>query len=278
MCPKGCFVQTWVKKSDFMAKPIEPTPVLENKDAKAFWNSLESTKFDSKKETYLEQSRAVFKHFSKKQWFFVNSTDSQNELSDFLKQTNWFEIEKLSLNHIIKSFSCGNLKDDTELDSFLKEDAFKQQNQKINVTHVAIEKNTNKVIGYVTIMTDKLRVSNKEKKELELTEQYSDFPSVKIGRLAVDKNYSGRNVGTAMLQYITGLVLESAETIGCRFLIVDSYPKSVGFYQKIGFVINLIQDQTRIKILKEQINREKEIINKNTRETISLRYDLLNKK
>ena len=47
-----------------MAKPIEPTPVLENKDAKAFWDSLENTKFDSKKETYLEQSKAVFKHFN----------------------------------------------------------------------------------------------------------------------------------------------------------------------------------------------------------------------
>jgi|GEM_PF-4615523 len=49
-----------------MAKPIEPTPVLENKDAKAFWDSLQNTKFDQKKESFLEQSKAVFKHFSKK--------------------------------------------------------------------------------------------------------------------------------------------------------------------------------------------------------------------
>ena len=179
----------------------------------------------------------------------VNNTISQCELSDFLKQTKWLKIEKLSLDHNRKDFCCGNLKDDTDLDAFLKEDAVKQQNQKINVTYVAIDKSTEKIIGYVTIMTDKLRVSNKEKKELQLIGQYSDFPSVKIGRLAVDKNYSGKKVGTAMLQYITGLTLENAETIGCRFLIVDSYPKSVGFYQKIGFVINLIQDQTRIKIL-----------------------------
>jgi hypothetical protein len=50
-----------------VAKPIEPTPVLENKDAKSFWDTLQNAKFDSKKELYLEQSRAVFKHFSKKQ-------------------------------------------------------------------------------------------------------------------------------------------------------------------------------------------------------------------
>jgi len=208
----------------------------------------------------------------------VSNTNLQNNSSDFIRQIDWLKIQKLSLDHDLTDFCCGNLKDDTDLNGFLKEDAVKQQNQKINVTHVAIDKNTNKVIGYVTIMADKLRVSNKEKKELNLTEKYSDFPSVKIGRLAVGEKYAGKKVGTAMLQYIAGLVLESAETIGCRFLIVDSYPKSVGFYQKIGFVINLIQDQTRIKVLKEQSNGEKEIINKNVRETISLRYDLLNKK
>jgi hypothetical protein len=54
-------------KVNFVAKPIEPTPVLENKDAKSFWDTLQNAKFDSKKEIYLEQSRAVFKHFSKKQ-------------------------------------------------------------------------------------------------------------------------------------------------------------------------------------------------------------------
>jgi hypothetical protein len=42
-------------------------------------------------------------------------------------------------------------------------------------------------------------------------------------------------------------------------------------------VINLIQDQTRIKILKEQPNGEKEIINKNTRETMTYGGSLINR-
>ena len=48
-----------------MAKPIEPTPVLENKDAKAFWDSFQNIKFDAKKELELEKSRAIYKLFSK---------------------------------------------------------------------------------------------------------------------------------------------------------------------------------------------------------------------
>lgn len=49
----------------FMAKPIEPTPVLESKDAKAFWESFQKVKFDAKKELELDKSRAIYKLFSK---------------------------------------------------------------------------------------------------------------------------------------------------------------------------------------------------------------------
>jgi hypothetical protein len=48
-----------------VAKPIEPTPILENKDAKAFWDSFNTLKFDSEKELELEKSKAVYKMFAK---------------------------------------------------------------------------------------------------------------------------------------------------------------------------------------------------------------------
>jgi hypothetical protein len=203
-------------------------------------------------------------------------TIPEDNLSKFLNEIDWFEIQKLSNDHDLKDFCCGESKDDADLDLFLKEDAIVQQNEKINVTHVAVLKGTKKVIGYVTTLTDKLRVSNKEKDELNITAEYSDFPSVKIGRLAVDKNYCNRKIASTMLQFITGLILESSLGIGCRFIIVDSYPKSVDFYLKKGFVLNLIQDQSRIKVLKEKQDGSREIVNKNQRETISLRYDILN--
>jgi hypothetical protein len=206
------------------------------------------------------------------------NANSEDNLSKFLKQIAWFEIQKLSKEHDLSSFCCGKSKDDNDLNAFLKEDSLTQQEQKINVTHVAVLTGTKRVIGFVTTMNDKLRVNNKEKGDMHITAGYSDFPSVKIGRLAVDMNQEKKHVGTTMLQFVIGLVLENAETIGCRFLIVDSYPKSVEFYLRKGFVLNLVQDQTRIKIWKEKPNGEKEILDKTQRETISLRYDLLNPK
>ncbi|MDD3083845.1 MAG: GNAT family N-acetyltransferase [Candidatus ainarchaeum sp.] len=195
-------------------------------------------------------------------------------IDKFLEELSWFSIKKLSNTHDLKNFSCGKTKDNNELDLFLKEDALKQQEQKINVTHVAVLKNTKKVIGYVTTLNDKLRVNNKEKKDLAIKANYSDFPSVKIGRLAVDTKYSNKQIATTLLRHIIGLVLTNTSDIGCRFLIVDSYPESVGFYLKKGFILNLVQDQTRTKILDKNT---REVINKTQRETISLRFDLLNK-
>jgi len=48
-----------------MAKQIESTPDLENEDAKAFWDTVKNTKFDSRKDLEFRISRAVFSFFSK---------------------------------------------------------------------------------------------------------------------------------------------------------------------------------------------------------------------
>jgi len=205
-----------------------------------------------------------------------NHANSDDALSRLMREIDWFEIQKLSSEHDVNSFRCGDLKDDKDLDSFLNEDALAQQNQNINVTHVAVLKGTGKVIGYVTTLNDRLRVNNNEKGDLHITAGYSDFPAVKIGRLAVSKDYANKHVGTTMLRYVVGLVLENAQSVGCRFLIVDSYPKSIDFYLKKGFVINTVQDQTRVKLWREKPDGSREIISKRQRETISLRYDLLN--
>jgi len=202
--------------------------------------------------------------------------NAPDNFAEFFKDIAWIQIEKLSDEHDLSDFSCGTSKDDIELALFLTEDALKQQKEKANVTHVTVLKDTKKVVAYVTTLNDKLRVSNKEKKEMSIPLEYSDFPAIKIGRLAVDKNYTNKKLGTILLFFVRGLAIENAEKVGCRFLIVDSYQRSVEFYVKQGFTRNLIQDQRRTKIIKENKDGEPQISKDYNRETISLRYDLLN--
>ena len=43
-----------------MARPIEPTPILEGKDAGRFLRDLASLKYSEKKEKFLNECRDVF--------------------------------------------------------------------------------------------------------------------------------------------------------------------------------------------------------------------------
>ncbi len=59
------------------------------------------------------------------------------------------------------------------------------------------------------------------------------YPAIKIGRLAVCKEESG--YGTMIVQWIIDFAIKLNETVGCKFITVDAYRTSVGFYEKKGF-------------------------------------------
>lgn len=59
---------------------------------------------------------------------------------------------------------------------------------------------------------------------------------VLIGRLAVDKKFTGQGLGYSLLQHATVRALEAAETIGIRAIMVHAVDEhAAGFYQKFGF-------------------------------------------
>ncbi|HEY3374978.1 MAG TPA: hypothetical protein VGK02_07960 [Candidatus Aquicultor sp.] len=49
-----------------MAKPIEPTPILEGKDAERFYESLKNAKYSAKKEAQLKHAREISKEMRRR--------------------------------------------------------------------------------------------------------------------------------------------------------------------------------------------------------------------
>ena len=115
-----------------------------------------------------------------------------------------YYFETLNENHDLSYFDCG----DEELNDFLKNDALKQQNSKLNVTKLVVYKE--KIIGYFSLLTDTLifrnirdeNVSSEIKKKLQIQRKNRTLPAVKIGRLAIDKKYSGNNLRTHIIRNI----------------------------------------------------------------------------
>ena len=56
------------------------------------------------------------------------------------------------------------------------------------------------------------------------------YPAIKIGRLAVHKDYQGMHIGSTLIDWIVGFCLELRKDIGIRFISVDAYKKVKKFY------------------------------------------------
>ena len=109
-----------------------------------------------------------------------------------VKENYYFET--LTSEHDLSDFDCG----DDELNDFLKNDALQQQKEKLNVTKLVMY--NGKIIGYTSLLTDALILKNIRnpnirtdiKNELKITNKNKLLPAVKIGRLAIDKQYIGK--------------------------------------------------------------------------------------
>jgi GNAT superfamily N-acetyltransferase len=64
--------------------------------------------------------------------------------------------------------------------------------------------------------------------------QFRSYPAVKIGRLAVTESYKGKEIGSKILDYLKGWLMDNNRT-GCKFITVDAYDKSLKFYEKNEF-------------------------------------------
>ena len=63
-----------------------------------------------------------------------------------------------------------------------------------------------------------------------------DLPLILLARLAVDKRFSGRGLGHALLSEALQITLRVADEVGCRCIITDAYPDKAGWYARYGFV------------------------------------------
>src|SRR5260370_8579659 len=135
--------------------------------------------------------------------------------------------------HDVSGFDC----DDVDLNDFLKNDAARYQAD--HLSHASLAFLQGALVGYVTLLTDCIILKTSEKKHvleqlLDFHQTVYTFPALKIGRLGVQVATKNTGVGTQLLKYTVGLVvrLNTELHIGCRFITLDAYPKSVGCDQE----------------------------------------------
>lgn len=142
------------------------------------------------------------------------------------------------VNKTFGVFDCG----DDDLNNFFIEDAFLQSNELLCKNYCFVKEDVKKVACAFTISNEsikKLPGSRKKKveKNIPREKQYSSYPAVMIGRLGVNKDFQDHHLGSQVIDFIKGWLIDPEYRSGCRFLLVDSYnkPENIRFYQRNGF-------------------------------------------
>ena len=98
-----------------------------------------------------------------------------------------------------------------------------------------------KMLWYITISTSTLKIRDKH---LELLSWKMDWlewisfpvPGVLIWKFLVNKDNQWEWIWKDLLLYIMWYCYELSKTIWIRFIIIDSNPKAVSYYEKFWFV------------------------------------------
>ena len=149
-----------------------------------------------------------------------------------------FTFREIESEKEIKSFDCG----DTDLNDFLVSDAKNYLRAMMALTYLLEDNSECKTVAYYSLLNDKIvfdpeekRFWNRLNRRIVNSKRRKEYPAVKIGRLAVSKDYVGNHIGEAILLQIKH-VFATMRRSACRFITVDAYAAAVPFYEKCGFM------------------------------------------
>jgi len=142
---------------------------------------------------------------------------------------------RLKESSILRPFDCTK----ADLNDFLFNDAKGHLAELLAVTYFIDD--GEEIVAYFSVLNDSIRQEDLTHGRLRrifgpIRYKYTSHPAVKVGRLAVNKNYQSLGIGSELIDYIKGYFLDNNKT-GCRFITVDADndPRTLQFYKRNGF-------------------------------------------
>ncbi len=142
-------------------------------------------------------------------------------------------VEPFRENIDVRTFDCG----DPDLNSFLTtNEVANYEREGLGKTRLVYWQPEGKLAAYFTVSSESLRLEYlRSVKSFSIPGQIrvESVPGIKIGRLATDREFQRRDIGTHILRYVAGLALQAPAA--ARILFLEAYPGSVSFYEKFDF-------------------------------------------
>jgi GNAT superfamily N-acetyltransferase len=145
--------------------------------------------------------------------------------------------EPIRTSHQIGDFTSGVV----SLDEWLKRRALANQASGAARTFVVCD--ADKVVGYYTLASGAVHVATalgRFRRNMP-----DPIPVVVLARLAVDRSYQGRSLGRALVRDAARRVVNAAEAIGIRGILVHAISDDAkAFYLALGFESSPIEPMT----------------------------------
>jgi ribosomal protein S18 acetylase RimI-like enzyme len=141
-----------------------------------------------------------------------------------------FRFETLGASHDRAAFCSG----DDALDRYLQTQVTQDIRRRITNCFVVVEIATGHVAAYYTLSAASIPLADLPPDETKRLPRYPTLPAVRIGRLAVDRQFQRRGLGELMLMNAFHRTIQDAAAAFA--LLVDAKNDLVaGFYRRYGF-------------------------------------------
>ncbi|MGK7949533.1 MAG: GNAT family N-acetyltransferase [Xenococcaceae cyanobacterium] len=137
-----------------------------------------------------------------------------------------------SKKHQRNQFNCGV----ESLDRYIVKFASQDLKRKAATVFVLVDSPCEDVIAYYTLSSFTLEAQELTPSLAKKLPRYPLLPATMLGRLAVDRNYRGKNLGKLMLVDALKRAFTVSKQIASLAVVVEAIDsRAVSFYQKYGF-------------------------------------------
>ena len=141
-----------------------------------------------------------------------------------------FLVEALAKKHRRDGFSCGV----EALDRYFQQQVTQDMRRRVAICFVAVERASARVAGYYTLAATGIALDGLPEEARRELPRYPTVPAVRMGRLAVAADFSGRGLGAALLA--DAVTRTAASDIAAYALIVDAKDEAAAnFYRHHRF-------------------------------------------
>lgn len=141
-----------------------------------------------------------------------------------------FLLTPLSASHDRTTFHCHS----EPLNRYLREQASQDIRRRVAACFVALTQDQ-RIAGYYTLASASLLLTDLPANISKKLPRYPTVPAVRMGRLAIDKSFTGQGLGGALLA--DALDRAARAEIAAFALVVDAKDNAaVSFYQHHGFI------------------------------------------